>query len=113
MSLPLTVEQFGKEYKNYPFVNIMCSSPTRVYYKDRKFHCFITTLEGIFPITSKQALPVARTINDLLKNDIDTEMALHHPYDWSYGKKKKINNIIGEYDSNFTDVILKYLLLLI
>lgn len=111
--LPQTVTQFGLDYKNMPFVNIMCSSPTRIYYKDRKYHCFITAVEGIFPITSKTALPVAKTINDMLKNDVVADMMIWHPLDWSSSKRKKLSTLAGEYTSGYTEVILTYLLLLI
>lgn len=111
--LPQTITEFGLEYKNLPFLNIMSSSPMRIYYKDKKFHCFISAIEGIFPITSKTALPVAQTINDILKNDVVADMMLFHPLNWSSRKKKKISDLAGEYESGYTEIILKYLLLLI
>ena len=112
-NLPEDYRELGEKYMNMPFVNIMCSSPTRIYYKDRKYHCFITSTEGILPITSPQALPLAKTLNDVLKNDVLADMLLWHPTNWCAKKKVKLSNLTGEYEEGYTDIILKYLLLLI
>lgn len=113
MNLPDTIQDFGAEYEGLPYVNIISSAPTRIYYKDRKFHAFISSIEGIFPIIGPMALPLAQTLNDILKRDPVSDMLLVYPSTWSKKKKEKIKSIEGQYDGEFTDVILKYLILLI
>lgn len=112
-NLPDNFLQLGEKYKNFAFVNIMCSSPIRIYYKDRKFHCFITSAEGIIPIISAHGIQLANIIADVIKNEVIADMTLYHPISWSSKKKNKLLEYSGEYDDNYVNIILKYILLLI
>ena len=81
--LPQTYLEFSKKYRNSPFINILCSSPIRVYYKHKKFHCFVTSIEGIIPLECKTALCLARSINDIIKEDEFVDLSYHFPLDIS------------------------------
>lgn len=113
MSLPDNFLQLGAKYKNLAFVNIMCSSPIRIYYKDRKFHCFITSAEGIIPIMSASSIQLANIIADVLKNELIADLTMYYPTSWSSKKKNKLSSYSGEYENNYVNIILKHILLLI
>lgn len=114
--VPQTYQEMHKKYKNLAFLNIMCSSPIRVYYhfKDRKFHAFVTSMEGIVPVTTKTALCLAKTINDIIKDCAFVDLTFCFPFDSSQQKQKKIHSLSGNYEqSDYTKLITSYLLLLL
>ena len=112
--LPQTYQEMHKKYKNLPFLNIMCGSPIRVYYHNHKFQCFVTSMEGIVPMTTKTALCLAQTINDIIKDCTFVDLTYCFPFDSSQQKQKKIHSLSGNYEqSDYTKLITSYLLMLL
>ena len=113
-TLPENYTQMSQLYKNSPFINIMGSTPIRIYYHNRKYHAFVTTFEGVLPLVAKTALCIAQTVNDLIKHDAMVDLSFYHPLDTSTRKQKKIQSLIGEYDSaDHTHTLIKFLLMLL